>query len=120
VVVLRSGRYAALWTVHGPEWPPVLLEGVLVFVTDDGGLAAYDSAGNPLWTLPGTDFTRIANFEANATTIALGINTGGGVSWSLIDAAGQVVYETEFDTIPLIASRLDGSWLALAGESGFA
>ena len=113
VITLQGGRYAALWTVHGPDDPFVTLDETLVFVTGDGGLEAYDPAGNLLWSLSGGGSDRVTHFETNGTQIALGLRDGQGVWWRLVDANGQVRDEIRFDSIPVFAPGPDESWLAL-------
>lgn len=117
VVTLQNGRYMALWTVTGPEEPFLLLGERLIFLTDGGGLAAYDAAGTVLWTLPALSPTaRAVDFETNGQQIALGVRADDGrILWRLIDANGQVQYETDFRNLPVIASDRSGNWVAVDG-----
>jgi len=119
VVILQNGRYMALWTVKGPEEPFLLLGENLVFLTDGGGLAAYDTAGTSLWTLPPLSASaRAVDFETNDQQIALGVRGDDGrIVWRLIDLNGQVQYETNFDNLPVIAPDRSGSWITLDGSS---
>lgn len=119
VVTLQNGRYMALWTVQGPEEPFLLMGERLIFLTDGGGLAAYDPAGTLLWTLPalGTS-ARAVDFETNNQQIAFGVRADNGrILWRLIDVNGQVQYETDFDNFPIIAPDRTGSWFALDGAT---
>ena len=115
-VTIQGGRYAALWTVEGPDEPFVVLGETLVFVTEGGGLAAYDVAGNLLWTMPGINAGRVLYFQANGQQIALGLRGEGGVMWRLVDAAGQILYERDLDRIAAAAPQPDGQWLVLNGS----
>lgn len=115
-ITLQGGRYAALWTVNGLEMPFVALGETLVFVQAGGALAAYDPTGLPRWMLPApASSARVLGFETNGQQIALGVHDNNDITWRLIDAAGQVVYETRFDHTPVIAPVRDGSWFALDG-----
>jgi hypothetical protein len=81
-------------------------------------LAAYDAAGVPQWSISAISPTaRLLNFASNGQQIALGVvdETADNILWRLIDAAGQIVYETTFENIPVIAPERDGSWFALDG-----
>lgn len=119
VVTLQNGRYMALWTVKGLEEPFLLLGERLIFLTDGGGLAAYDTAGTALWTLPPLSASaRTLDYESNDQQIALGVRTDDGrIVWRLINADGQIQYETNFDNIPVIASDRSGNWIAIDGSN---
>ncbi len=117
VVVLENGRYAAIWTVRGPDVPFVALGETLVFVADGGDLAAFDAAGSPLWTLPGVGTDRISHFEADGQYIAYGARAQSSLIWRLVDADGQVQAEHRLGGNAVIAPAGDGSWLALDGAS---
>jgi hypothetical protein len=117
VVILQGGRYAALWTVHGPEERFVVSGDQLVFVTDDGGLAAYDMAGSPQWTTPGDGSDRVVYFEAAGDSIALGIRSENVVTWRLVDSSGQMMDEAQFGDSPVISPEAGGGWLALDGSA---
>lgn len=114
-ITLQSGRYAALWRVEGPDEPFVILDETLAFVTDGGGLAAYDAAGSMLWTLEGVGADRILYFQSNGQQIALGLRVRNGVLWRLVDAAGQALYERELGSMIAAAPQPDGQWLVLDG-----
>jgi murein DD-endopeptidase MepM/ murein hydrolase activator NlpD len=116
VAVIAGGRYQAVWTVSGPEVPFVLLDETLAFVTDGGGVAAYDSGGDPLWEIaPLNDVVGdIRYFESNGRTIGLGIETDAGTVWRVVDVTGEVLYEATFAEPPLIAPVLLGGWMLLA------
>lgn len=117
VVILQNGRYLALWTVKGPEEPFLLLGERLIFLTDAGGLAAYDPTGSLLWTLPPLSASsRAVDFETNDQQIALGVRTeNGDIIWRLIDTNGVILYETGFSSLPVVASDRGGNWIALDG-----
>jgi murein DD-endopeptidase MepM/ murein hydrolase activator NlpD len=114
-VMLQGGRYAALWTVNGPDEPFVVYEGILVFVTNDGGLAAYDPQGNRLWTVAGSGAAQVSHFAA-AKEIGYALENGSRITWRSIDAAGQVTYEADFAELSAAAARPDGTWLVLEGS----
>lgn len=116
VVVLQGGNYAALWRVPGRDVPFVMLEGALIFVTDDGGLAAYDSAGSLLWMLPGNANSRVMQFESSGRTLIYIVREdSGAIVARLIDATGSIAYETRFSLPPYIAPTPEGGWAALDG-----
>ncbi len=115
VIVLDNGRYAAIWTVAGPEAPFVVLGETLIFATADGGLAAYDAAGTLLWTLPGTNAPRLELLEAAGQQIAYAARGSDGVTWQLVNRDGQIVDERRLSAAP-VAAPVDGaSWLVLDG-----
>jgi murein DD-endopeptidase MepM/ murein hydrolase activator NlpD len=116
VIVLDNGRYAAIWTVNGPEQPFLIVGGKLVFATSDGGLAAYDPAGNPLWTLPGSGSDRVTTLQANGQSIAYAVRVDDGTQWRLVGEDGQVMDERRLDVPPLAAPTVDGGWLTLDGK----
>ncbi|MBC7815120.1 MAG: PQQ-binding-like beta-propeller repeat protein, partial [Burkholderiales bacterium] len=120
-VALQNGRYAALWDVPGPDEPFAVLGETLVFVTDEGGLAAFDAAGLGLWTLPSTPGALVVDFRGNGATeadggeVALSLRTPEGVSLRLVDAAGGVTYDEHMLRAPVIAPTASGSWMVLEG-----
>jgi hypothetical protein len=122
-MILRGGRYAALWKVEGPDAPVVLLGDTLVFATDGGGLAAFDTTSAEKWTLAGDeDWLGLVDFRGGSTSdssgqVALAVRMGGGVRWRVVDASGGVVYETTFAQTPVVAPISSGGWLVLAGTT---
>ncbi|NWG17171.1 MAG: peptidoglycan DD-metalloendopeptidase family protein [Chloroflexi bacterium] len=117
VMVLENGRYAAIWTVHGPDAPLLALGERLVFATDGGGLAAFDATGNTLWTLAGIESDSFTQFETDGQNIAYGVRAGGGITWRLVDTDGQVQAEHRLGSSAVMAPVGDGSWLALDGAA---
>jgi hypothetical protein len=115
-ITLQSGRYSALWMMQGQDEPFVMLGETLVFVTEGGGLAAYDAAGTALWTLAGVGADRVLYFQVNGQQIALGVRVENGALWRLVDAAGQVLYETTYERIAAAVAQPDGQWLVLNGS----
>jgi hypothetical protein len=115
-ITLQSGRYAALWRMEGQDEPFVMLGETLVFVTEGGGLAAYDAAGTALWTLAGVGADRVLYFQASGQQIALGVRVENGALLRLVGAAGQVLYETTYEGIAAAAAQPDGPWLVLNGS----
>jgi hypothetical protein len=114
VITLQGGRYAALWTVEGPDEPFVALGETLVFMTNNGGLAAFSAAGAALWTLPGLSDS-VVDFRGNGQQIALALRVDGDVLWRLVDALGEVLYETRLNALSAAAPQPDGQWLVLDG-----
>ncbi|MBC7811637.1 MAG: peptidoglycan DD-metalloendopeptidase family protein, partial [Burkholderiales bacterium] len=120
-VALQNGRYAALWDVPGPDEPFAVLGETLVFVTDEGGLAAFDAAGVSLWTLPSTPGALVVDFRGNGATeadggeVALSLRTPEGVSLRVVDAAGGVTYDEHMLRAPVVAPTASGSWMVLEG-----
>lgn len=116
VVVLQSGRYAALWTVSGPDEPFIILGETVIFVTDGGGLVAYDGAGNILWMRPPiSESARVVSFQAGDNQVALSARADKVLLWRLVDGSGQVLYEMQFNSNPLIEPDLNGDWLIFEG-----
>lgn len=116
VIVLDSGRYAALWSVDGPDQPFLIVGGRLTFATSDGGLAAFDGAGNPVWSLPGIGTDRVMTLQSDGQNIAYAVRANDGVLWRLVNTDGQVMDERRLDASSLAAPTVDGSWLALDGS----
>jgi hypothetical protein len=115
-VTLQSGRYAALWIVNGPDEPFVALGETLVFLTDGGGLAAYDAAGTTLWSVAGAGDERVLYFQANSHQVALVTRGEGGVRWRTVDASGRFVpSEAGFEVFRNAMPLPDGDWLVLDG-----
>lgn len=115
-ITLQNGRYAGLWTVAGLEEPFALLGETLVFVQAGGALAAYDPTGLGLWNLDAVaPDAEVVSFENNGQQIALGVRAQDGIVWRLIDAGGNVLYETQLENAPVIVPEQNGSWLALDG-----
>lgn len=116
VMVLDNGRYAAIWTVSGPDRPFLVVSGLLIFVTSGGGLAAYDTAGNQLWVLPEIGSERVTHLELNGMLIVYGVRTDSGtVVRTIRPENGEVRSEYEFASPPLIA-RTDSAWFVLDGS----
>ncbi len=117
-LTLQNGRYAALWTVNALEEPFLMLDSErLVFGLTGGGLVAYDAAGSLLWSLPALSTAeRLADFKTNGQQIALGVRLDdNSFGWRLIDADGQLLYETLFNNPPVTAPDHLGHWVALDG-----
>jgi outer membrane protein assembly factor BamB len=116
VIALQGGRYAALWTVEGPDEPFKILGETLIFATAGGGLAAYDVQGNPVWTRPPiSESARVASFDANHVQVALSARADQALLWRLVDISGHVVYETQLQGNPLVEPGANGDWLLLEG-----
>jgi len=115
-VTLQGGRYAALWNVEGPDEPFVMVGESLVFVTDGGGLAAFDAAGTALWTVEGAGADRVLYFQTNGQQIVLVTRTEGSIRWRTVDARGRIAPgERGFDRFTAAAPLPSGDWLALDG-----
>lgn len=120
---LSGGRYAALWSVPGPDAPIHLLRGsadapnVVVFVSDEGGIAAYTPDGEELWSLPGErPIIGVVDFQSSGDDVALGVRTASGVYWRVVGAEGEVEAELVFVQTPKIAPAAEG-WYALDGTT---
>ena len=117
-LTLQNGRYVALWSFPALDNPfLVLADEKLVFAQQGGGLAAYDAAGTAVWSLPGiSSADRLADFKTNGDKVAVGVRLDDdSINWRLIDGAGQVTYETTFDSLPVTAPDTRGNWMALDG-----
>ena len=114
VIVLQGGRYAALWTVKGADAPFLTLNETLVFLMPDGGLAAYDAAGTPLWSLPGGE-GRVTQFVGRGDQIAVSSRAGNAGRWQLVRTDGQVQADERLAAPPLAAPLGRDGWLLLAG-----
>ncbi len=111
---LFNGRFIALWTVTGPDVPFVTIGEAVVFITENGGLDAYDWLGTPLWSVGNNSPSpRVTHFEANAVEIAFGERGQDGVDWRLVDGNGRIQLETRFNTAPAMTHHSDGSWVAV-------
>jgi murein DD-endopeptidase MepM/ murein hydrolase activator NlpD len=118
VMVLQQGRYLALWQIADLAAPLVTLGERLIFATRDGGLAAFDPTGAPLWTLPGGDpIDAVYHFEAHENTVGIGIRRGGQFRWRSVTADGALLYEAALAPNPLVAANPAGGWLLLEGAS---
>jgi murein DD-endopeptidase MepM/ murein hydrolase activator NlpD len=113
---LAGGRYAALWSVGGPDVPFTIIGETLIFPVGGGGLAAYDPLGQPLWSMPAPegDTGRVLNLQANGSTVALLAEDGDGYLWRMTDAHGTPLYEATSSRDLLAAPVADGSWALLA------
>ena len=115
VATLYDGRFAALWSVPGPDIPFAAFNDVYVFVTDQAGLVAYTALGDLLWsTPPPAGAVEGLSLHANAATLALSVETEAGIWWGVFDPTGQLLFETTFDTEPLVAHAQDGAWTLFA------
>ena len=110
--VVQNGRYLSRWNMANSR-DLLAIGDVLVALTADGALTAFDAAGLMLWTLPPADDQAVPiDFRANGAQIGLGVRFNGGVTWRAVDANGTMLIETRLnDTAPAIAPALDGSWL---------
>ncbi|MCC6804946.1 MAG: peptidoglycan DD-metalloendopeptidase family protein, partial [Anaerolineae bacterium] len=116
---VSGGRYAALWTMPGPDAPVILLGSeTLVFVGEGGTLAAYTPQGEALWSLPGVGaVVGVIDFQSSGDQVALAVRRVGGVHWRVVAADGRIAYETTFASSPQIAPVRGGGWFALAGDT---
>lgn len=111
-VVLQGGRYAALWSVRTASTPFLTNGDTLVFLTQDGGLAAYDSAGTALWSLAGTSGAEIVNASFNGGQVGLTLRSAAGITWKLLDSNGQTLAELPLSSAPVTAPGGSG-WAIL-------
>ncbi|MFN8452192.1 MAG: hypothetical protein U0521_27250 [Anaerolineae bacterium] len=112
---ISGGRYAALWSVPGPDAPLLRLgDDTLAFVTENGGVDAYTPQGDLIWSLPGeAAVIGVIDFQTNGDQLALAVRRVDGVYWRVLTAGGQVAYETVFSTVPQITPVSGNGWLAL-------
>lgn len=117
VVMLQNGRYVSLWQVDGLDEPFITLDETLIFATTGGGMEAYDAEGNPLWSVPPvSSAARVTQFTGGNGQVAIGVRAdAGGVLWRLVDADGQIIFESTFDQQPVVAPAWDGSWVGMDG-----
>ena len=123
MLLLQGGRYAAVWSVSGPEAPLIALGDTVLVVTDGGGIAAYTPDGQMLWqSLPPTVVVsadtevvppRVESFEANGSDITIAMRTTDAVDWRLLDTSGALIYRTAFEDALTFAALPTGGWLAL-------
>jgi hypothetical protein len=125
VLVLQGARFAGVFTVEAMDAPFQVVNGdTLVFVTRDGGLAAYGADGGARWTLPtvpGADadgaVMRVGDFRGDGSAVALGLRVNGETTWRMVDGAGTVVFEGTYSGVVTSAASPDGSWLLLNDTS---
>ncbi len=117
VSVLKDGRFQAVWNVVGPGEPFLMLDGNLIFLTNDGAIAAYDSAGTALWRSPGTAGANTLYFGLNSKQIAIALQQPNGALWRTLDENGQISAEIPLTFVPsAFAPSADGSWFMLADQ----
>ncbi len=116
---LQNGRYVALWSFQALDNPFLVLnDEKLIFAQRGGGVAAYDAAGNALWSVSGVSAAdRLADFKTNGAQVAVGVRMDDteDINWRLIDEAGQIAYETTFKEMPVSVADETGNWMALDG-----
>lgn len=113
VVLTSSGSYSAIWQVKTTVTPPVLLGSGVIFLTRDRTVVAYTPDGAMLWeTVPLPD--RVTNWAVNGDRLAVG--TYSGDLW-VIDAAGSVLYQTNYGSAALPFAGPSGSFFVMAGSS---
>jgi murein DD-endopeptidase MepM/ murein hydrolase activator NlpD len=112
-LTLENGRYVAIWTVNAADKPFAVLGERLIFLMPDGGLSAYDPAGTPIWSMPGTS-SEVISFNQNGDQLALVTHSSPEVLWRQINQDGQVVSETSFNGTPTATPLPNADWLVLA------
>lgn len=114
--ILTNGRFSALWTVGALPEAPVVLGEVIVFVTEGGGLEAYDPAGQQLWTAPplAQRDVRLALFRGSQDQAAVAVIASEGVLWRVVNAAGEILHEATYQRAPVVAPLPGGGWMLLA------
>lgn len=127
MVMLQGGRYAAVWSVSGPEAPLLAIGEALIVLTDGGGVAAYMSGGERLWAVspqtavvsadPEERPPRVISFQTNGSEVAAVVQAGDEYHWRLVDSSGEILYETVFRDSPVTAPIPSGGWLALDGTT---
>lgn len=117
-ITLENGRYLAVWDVPGPDTPFVALGETLVFVSADGGLAAYNPLGTALWTLPGAGAgtaARPVELAASDVQVLALTRVSGGVLTRVVNADGTIAFETTYADPVAAAPDRSGGWLLLDG-----
>jgi hypothetical protein len=127
MVMLQGGRYAAVWSVPGPEAPLIAIGESLIVLTNGGGVASYTPTGERLWNVPPQTTVvsadtedpppRVVSFQTNGSEVAAAIRVDDEYYWRLVDSSGQIVYETVFRSSPVVASIPSGGWLVLDGTT---
>lgn len=117
-VVVAGGRYDGLWTVPGPDLHFILLNDVLIFVTEGGGLVGYSAAGDALWTVSSSNPSTgdVVDFLDNGRTVGLTLETDNGVLWRMVNAAGELLDERVFQDAPLVAPVPQDGWLLIGDD----
>lgn len=118
-MTLQGGRFMARWETPGSDVPFVTLGEMLIFLTDGGGLAAYDASGTRLWSLSGIsgDAESAVFFAGNGHTVAVGARSVNGYRLRVIDQTGTPIYQSSQTLPPVAAPGLNGKWLLLDGAS---
>lgn len=122
VYTLQGGRYIARWDVPGLDEPFHALTHnsveTLIFLTEGGGLAAFDPSGTSLWTLAAPiSGGRVVAFDANGLSVSVGVQTDDGTRWRVVNANGQITFETTIIGLVTSAPLADGTWLKLNGTA---
>ncbi len=118
VVVLNGGSYEAVWSVASLPEPFILLDDeTLVFVTEGGGLEAYTATGDLAWQIAPPYGTGgiVGAFSGGGTQVAVSISSGDDAYWYMVDADGTILFEREYDRLPLFTQNSDLSWTVLDG-----
>ncbi|MBZ0286123.1 MAG: PQQ-binding-like beta-propeller repeat protein, partial [Anaerolineae bacterium] len=116
-MTLQSGRYNAIWNAPGADQPFLAFGEKLVFAGENGGISAFDSAGTPLWSLPGDRPGRVIYFGRSGGQIALAVQGESGVVWRMVDENGALLGETQLAELTASAPLPDGSWMLLDGTT---
>lgn len=112
VLILQNGRYAAVWSQPGASVPFLAQGETLIFLTPDAGLAAYNTIGTALWSLPGTPGATIQDAVFNGSQVAVTLQTTSGILWRLLDMAGQTAAELPLRERPITTPTSNG-WMLL-------
>lgn len=113
VLVLQNGRYVALWTIENAAGSFVALGSTLIFPTYDG-LVAYDTNANLLWSLQ-LDVSRVEYIGQSGDVLLLVARGRDGTYGYVVNAAGDLLFDTRFNSIPIITAQSNGVWLAMDG-----
>ncbi len=121
VLVLREGRYEALWL---PELPltgaPMRLGEAVAFLTADNAVAAYTPQGTPLWSTPPLG-ERVSHVSLDGDRIAVGVRSGtqddSSAAWHLVGSGGRLLYQVAPAHPPLAAFGPQDDYYLLDGAT---
>ena len=111
VIVLAGGRLSALWTAPSSLTPPILFGETVVFMTDEGQLAAFTPDGAPIWeTEPLGE--RAVRWAVSGDRLAVATPDN---ALAIVDRAGAVLVRRAFEALPVPFAAGAGGFWVLAG-----
>lgn len=109
-----TGSFLALWQQPGPDIPFVTYQDTLAFVTEEGGVQAYDLNGELHWSAPPIE-GNVIQFETNGMGQLIQIvRQQTTIRWRILDILnGNALYEADGRGYLLATAGTDGTWTLL-------